>query len=699
MPKQHLIFDGKFYPCKVWQPIDGNIGAFAYDSETTMIEPGTIPDFIIGAAYNGKTVFFVTRERLAEFFARQHDTRMYLANAAFDIPVAEKLCGPLHRLFDEETIVDILLLKQLVNIATQGTHRPIPSLDRLALEYIGVELPKDVKSSDGQEIRTTFSRFLNRDMTVEYEDMPFEYLQYVGADAIATYFVAQKLLTEASELSRQHGVDETKLLSQALQAKAAYALSYVSNHGMSVDLERVDKETSALNAGNEELRQTLVKLGWTDPGDGISNELRAILEQLDTENNLDLSRTPTGKISASVDALEKHLRIPFIEAWLRYAKNKKILQFLKYDKPRIHPRFGALVSTGRTSSSNPNFQNLPRDSRVRSVFVPAPGYVFLDVDYSQIELRTLSQLTYRKYGASRMRDLLNDGVDLHKFFAAKITGKGIEEITKDERSKAKACNFGFPGGLGLKSFMNYAAANYKQFFDETEAGALKDSWLDTFPEIKEYLAFDEMELLKNSGLLSSCGDYPGSGGESAGLWAFRRIISGEQTTKTWQREYSFDEIEWAFQIIENVEFPGKERFEKAIAKRRGLPSLWKNFALSLCHLVFDSGRVQANVGYADSKNNPFQGLAADGAKEGLYDLIKAGYRVVNFIHDEYLIEVPVDADLKFVQSDVESRLITAMSKYCPDVRIEVESAWMDCWQKDVSLTLSDDGRLLPRAVK
>lgn len=120
----------------------------------------------------------------------------------------------------------------------------------------------------------------------------------------------------------------------------------------------------------------------------------------------------------------------------------------------LHPTFDVLKTTGRTSAfGNISSQNLPRDERLRSLFVPSPGHVFLDADYSAVEMATLAQATLAQFGGqSTMAEAINAGIDLHRLIASRMTGKPEDQITKDERQKAKAVNFGFPGGMGIKTF-------------------------------------------------------------------------------------------------------------------------------------------------------------------------------------------------------------------------------------------------------
>ena len=91
----------------------------------------------------------------------------------------------------------------------------------------------------------------------------------------------------------------------------------------------------------------------------------------------------------------------------------------------------------------------------------------------------------------------------------------------------------------------------------------------------------------------------------------------------------------------------------------------------------------------------FQGVAADGAKEALYELVKAGFRVVNFIHDEYLIEIPAESDLVGQEAKVKEIMIGAMQKHLPDVPVEVDVAWGERWLKSGTHQLDSNGKLVP----
>lgn len=115
-----------------------------------------------------------------------------------------------------------------------------------------------------------------------------------------------------------------------------------------------------------------------------------------------LTRTDAGLYSTSHDAIfELAGTVPFIKALLEYRETEKLLgSFLdKMGKAVLHPSFNVLARTGRTTSfGDINAQNLPTDDRVRSCFIPSPGHVFIDADYSTIELVTLVQACMSQFG-------------------------------------------------------------------------------------------------------------------------------------------------------------------------------------------------------------------------------------------------------------------------------------------------------------
>lgn len=114
------------------------------------------------------------------------------------------------------------------------------------------------------------------------------------------------------------------------------------------------------------------------------------------------------------------------------------------------------------------------------------------------------------------------------------------------------------------------------------------------------------------------------------------------------------------------------------------------------HATTLSGRVRGHVRFTARCNAPFQGLAADGAKLALFELVRAGYRVCGFIHDEVLIEIPKEWDLDQAYQHVEQILCEAMRQLTPDIPITCEGLIADRWYKGMDGNHRDaQGRLVP----
>ncbi len=169
-----------------------------------------------------------------------------------------------------------------------------------------------------------------------------------------------------------------------------------------------------------------------------------------------VKKTKTG-YSTDVDVLEKiKHEHPVIEKILEYRQLQKLnstyveglIPYINEETGRIHSKFHQTVTTtGRISSTDPNLQNIPTrmelGRKLRKVFKPKDGAIFIDADYSQIELRVLAHISEDK----NMIDAFNNNEDIHAQAASKVFNVSIEEVTKEERSKAKAVNFGIVYGI------------------------------------------------------------------------------------------------------------------------------------------------------------------------------------------------------------------------------------------------------------
>ena len=200
-------------------------------------------------------------------------------------------------------------------------------------------------------------------------------------------------------------------------------------------------------------------------------------------------KTKTG-YSTSAEVLEKLKdEHPFVGKVLEYRQLTKLkstyadglINFVEADG-RIHGKFNqTITATGRISSTEPNLQNIPirmpLGSEIRKVFVPKDGYVFIDADYSQIELRILAHMSED----ASLIEAYNSGKDIHKITAAKVFNVPIEEVTKSQRSNAKAVNFGIV--YGISSF----GLSHDLSISRKEAGEYIKQYFMTYPKVKKYL--------------------------------------------------------------------------------------------------------------------------------------------------------------------------------------------------------------------
>jgi DNA-directed DNA polymerase len=200
-------------------------------------------------------------------------------------------------------------------------------------------------------------------------------------------------------------------------------------------------------------------------------------------------KTKTG-YSTDVDVLEKiKYEHPVIEKILEYRQLQKLNStyvegLIPYidETGRIHSKFHQTVTTtGRISSTDPNLQNIPTrmelGRKLRKVFKPEQGYIFVDADYSQIELRVLAHISKDK----NMIEAFCNNEDIHAQAASKVFNIPLEEVTKEERTKAKAVNFGIVYGIsefGLGEQLGVSRKKAKEYIEQ---------YLDKYSGIKEFM--------------------------------------------------------------------------------------------------------------------------------------------------------------------------------------------------------------------
>ena len=421
-------------------------------------------------------------------------------------------------------------------------------------------------------------------------------------------------------------------------------------------------------------------------GDALREALKAARKEA-TENGVVIPPPPTtektGKISTSKEFWQPYRHEHrFLNAWFDLQELEKKMAFLdRLETPVTRSRYHLLTRTGRTSCSSPNVQQIPRDEEIRDCILAREGSVLYNVDYSNIELRTLAQECLDRYGHSQLAETVRDGRDPHAHTAAQMLEMDYTQFTmlkkrdpetyETERQRAKAINFGFPGGLGVETFCKYARNTFGLEVSQEEARQFRKRFTtEVYPELGEFLREDGASLLaQNLGtspidVFNSLAEEFGCGADWLVSLAVR-VIRGHKRKASNGERYAPETIEKIRIALTKIANPEQRNM---LGGNLGSGDL--SAVLLRRNAVTRTGRMRANVTYTAQRNTPFQGLAADGAKMALFRLVKEGHRVCAFVHDSVKVEVPGDREQQ--KEDVDQILVEEMGRAVPDVPIEVE---------------------------
>ncbi len=272
-----------------------------------------------------------------------------------------------------------------------------------------------------------------------------------------------------------------------MELPLAYTLYDMEKRGIRVHKEELQDYSVRLNERIEDLELLIYDLAGEKFNINSPKQLGVILfEKLQLPFG---KKTKTG-YSTSADVLEKlkceHDIVKYVLEYRTLAKLKStyadgLVSYIE-DDMRIRSTFNQMITaTGRISSTEPNLQNIPVripiGREIRKVFVPKDGYVFVDADYSQIELRVLAHLS----GDEKLINAYKSNQDIHRTTASEVFNIPFEEVTDLDRRNAKAVNFGIVYGIssfGLGQDLNIT---------RKEADSYIKSYFKTYPRLKEYL--------------------------------------------------------------------------------------------------------------------------------------------------------------------------------------------------------------------
>ena len=397
-------------------------------------------------------------------------------------------------IFEEKALVgyeearDYILLKQIGITPKNFTFdtkiaayilNPVSSkypLDNLSISYVGINVLEYLKQKGVKEEKGQLNLFeTNTEETISKQKE--ESIIYVYAISKLREILDKKLKEEKEEeLFNKIEMPLVKVLAD---------MQYV---GMKVDKEELISYGNVLKQELEELTKEIYKLVGEEFNINSPKQLGEVLfEKL----NLPYAKKTKSGYSTDVDALEKikneHPVVPKILEYRGIMKlNSTYVEGLlpyinKYDNG-IHTYFHQTVTaTGRISSTEPNLQNIPTrqeaGKKIRKAFKPSKNSIFLDADYSQIELRVLAHISEDEH----MQEAFKNDEDIHKQAASKVLNIPLEEVTHEQRSNAKAVNFGIVYGISDFGLAGQLGISKK------EAKVYIDQYLEKYSGIKKFM--------------------------------------------------------------------------------------------------------------------------------------------------------------------------------------------------------------------
>jgi len=607
----------------------------------------------------------------------------------------EELLGLIVQAYEANRVTDVFIREKLRDLA-RGCYRYERdvtgkvigqngySLQALTRKYVKHNLSKN-KKDDEDHVRLKYGEL----RWVPVEQWPRESYDYALDDGIATALVAVGQCSPSTHVMTNFpGVDpvQAAFVDEFNQVRAALWLKAMAAYGLRTDLAAIRKFEHYVRGQYEKTAAELLEWGlvrWqTKKGQPVivRNMKAAQARMIEIMGGLDKCALTDGgapkldkETCANVDDVRLHSYAELSHLGKMLSTDIKILNS-GVELP-IHTHFEPLLETGRTSSAKPNVQNQARGGKekcpagcvtwatpdgtlvnvvngvkcgtckgtgrvdmpgARECYVPRPGWVLIDSDYAMLELHTLAQTCYWLLGWSSLGDALKTGLDPHTMVACQILG-------------------GIPYAEGLK---------------------LKESKDKRFDDAR------------NAGKAVNFGRPGGLGAETLKSYA-SKSYNVDKTKEEWQAiittwNGTWGEMPEYFRMVNKLEsYPKSGMFN--------LKQVWSN-------------RLRAGATYCSACNSFYQGLGADVAKLAGWNIFKACYvdrssplygaRPVNFIHDQFLVEVREDGR-EFAAAEELGRLMNVAGAYIlPDVPVKCEPILARRWSKLAKGIKNEAGELV-----
>ncbi|MBS9877523.1 DNA polymerase I [Vibrio sp. 665] len=306
---------------------------------------------------------------------------------------------------------------------------------------------------------------------------------YAAEDADVTLRLHNRLFANIEQ-------DESlKTVYEEIEMPLVPVLSHIERTGVFIDEMKLSAQSVEITARLDELEKKAYEIAEQEFNMNSPKQLQAILfEKMGLPV---VKKTPSGTPSTNEEVLQElALDYPLPKLILEYrglAKLKstytdKLPKMINPSTGRVHTSYHqAVTATGRLSSTDPNLQNIPirneAGRRIRQAFVAPSGHKILAVDYSQIELRIMAHLS----GDQALLNAFRDGKDIHAATAAEIMGVSIEDVSSEQRRRAKAVNFGLIYGMSAFGLAKQLG------IPRGEAQAYMDTYFERYPGVMQYM--------------------------------------------------------------------------------------------------------------------------------------------------------------------------------------------------------------------
>ena len=418
-------------------------------------------------------------------------SNIYIFNGGTSYKIEKSLLNNIKDVFEDESIkkvgykqkTDYILLKEQ-NIEMNNIYFDVEissylldsnvgkyTRERVAEKYLSIDM-NNIYKNDNSDVQLNL----------------FNDIQEVNKNDNMEYLLKAYIISKLYEITNKLLIDKNLIdLFNNVEMPLETVLADMQCNGILVDKQEL------INYG-ELLKQELTKL--TDDIYKISgqefniNSPKQLGKVLFEDLKLTTYKKTKSGYSTDVETLEKiKSEHPVVEKILEYRQIAKmlttyvegLLPYINTNTGRIHSYFHQTVTaTGRLSSSEPNLQSIPTKfesgKKLRQVFKPQKGYIFVDADYSQIELRVLSHVAQDE----TLINSFKNGEDIHKQVASQVFNTPLEEVTKEQRSHAKAVNFGIVYGIsdyGLSEQIGVPVKVAKQYIQ---------NYFEKYPQIKKF---------------------------------------------------------------------------------------------------------------------------------------------------------------------------------------------------------------------